>query len=232
MVHRSGRRRRWGDLPQAARGLVERHDTRLVRDDGHVSAQRPGLPDRRPSGQRACCHRERGVRAPVSAGRGADRATRSHGTRYRHALRNRRRRRRCRLHDAARGHAGDDVLPRGAAAARDLLADGPPEHQRGAWPARGRGARCRCSVDAARSDHRLHVRDLRSTRRGDGHARAAHRDALGVLRRARAAPGGRRPLRRRRARGARAADRDWAAHGAGSGPVQHRPPRVPARRHA
>ena len=67
--------------------------------------------------------------------------------------------------------------------------------------------------------------------RGDGHARAAHRDALGLLRRARAAAGGRRPLRRRLARGARAAGGDRAAHGAGGSPVQHRAPRVPARWH-
>ena len=43
--------------------------------------------------------------------------TRASGIRCRHALRDRRRGRRCRLHDAARGHAGDDVRARGAAQA-------------------------------------------------------------------------------------------------------------------
>ena len=64
------------------------------------------------------------------------------------ALRDRRRGRRCRLHDAARGHAGDDVRAGGAAQAVRVLADGAADHQRGAWPARDRGARRRCGVDA------------------------------------------------------------------------------------
>ena len=51
LVNRPGRRRRWADGPPEVHGrpvaLAERHDTRLVRDDGHASAQRPGL--RRPA---------------------------------------------------------------------------------------------------------------------------------------------------------------------------------------
>ena len=35
---RRRRRRRWADLPQPALALAERHDTRLVRDDGHAPA--------------------------------------------------------------------------------------------------------------------------------------------------------------------------------------------------
>ena len=107
--HRHGRHRRWTDVPHPAHALGERHDTRLVRDDGHPAAERPGLRGRRPRGQPSGCDRERNVRAPVSAGRTADRAERAPGIRCRHALRDRRRGRRYRLHDAARGHAGDDV---------------------------------------------------------------------------------------------------------------------------
>ena len=58
--------------PHPARSLAERHDARLVRDDGHPlrsgrdfeAGDRVGSPG---------CHRERNVRAPVSAGRAADR---------------------------------------------------------------------------------------------------------------------------------------------------------------
>ena len=75
---------------------------------------------------------------------------------------------------------------------------------------------------------RLHVRDLRPTRRGDGYRRAAYCDAVYLLRWARAAPRGRRPLRGRRTRGARAAGGDWPAHGTRCDPVEHRAARVPA----
>ncbi len=109
-----------GDGPMSrdpAHALGERHDTRLVRDDGHPAAERPGLRGRRPRGQPSGCDRERNVRAPVPAGRTADRAERTPGIRCRHALRDRRRGRRYRLHDAARGHAGNDVCGHGAAQA-------------------------------------------------------------------------------------------------------------------
>ena len=119
--NRSGRRRRWADgtpeVPRPALPLAERHDTRLVRDDGHVSAQRSGFRRRRPRGQPPRCHRQRSIRPPVSAGRSADRAARASGIRCQDAPRDRRRRRRRRLRDAARGHAGDDVCTGGAATA-------------------------------------------------------------------------------------------------------------------
>ncbi len=109
-----------GDGPmvaQPALALVERHDARLVRDDGHPAAERPRLRGRRPRGQPSGRHRERNVRAPVSARRTADRADRASGTRGRHTLRDRRRGRRYRLHDAARRHAGNDVCAHGTAQA-------------------------------------------------------------------------------------------------------------------
>ena len=62
-------------------------------------------------------------------------------------------------------------------------------------------------------------------------AGAAHRARLGILRRARAAIGGRRPLRCRRARRARAAKGDWPAHRAGRGSFLYPASRVRARRH-
>ena len=69
------------NVPHPAHALAERHDTRLVRDDGHPAAERPGLRGRRPRGQPSGCDRERNVRAPVSAGRTADRAERAPGIR-------------------------------------------------------------------------------------------------------------------------------------------------------
>ncbi len=50
-----------GDGPIAATpalALAERHDTGLVRHDGHAPAPRPGLRHRRPPGQPSRCHRE------------------------------------------------------------------------------------------------------------------------------------------------------------------------------
>ena len=88
----------------------------------------------------------------------------------------------------------------------------------------------RRGVEESRPGDRVHVRDVRSAGRGDGNAGAAHRARLRILRRARAAVGGRRPLRRRRARRARAAEGDWAAHRAGCDPLLRLASRVRARR--
>ncbi len=81
LVQRLGRRRRWSDIPEPAAALAGRHDTRLVRDDGHPSARRPGLRGWRPRGRPSRCDRERSVRAPISAGRAAARAARASGIR-------------------------------------------------------------------------------------------------------------------------------------------------------
>ena len=124
---------------------------RLVRDDGHPAAERPGLRSRRSRGQPSGCDRERNVRAPVPAGRTADRAERAPGIRARHTLRDRRRGWRYRLHDAARGHAGHDVCGHGAAEAICVLADRPADCQRGAWHAHDGGARGRRGVEESRS---------------------------------------------------------------------------------
>ena len=207
LVNRHRRHRRWADgAPEVDRpdlDLAERHDTRLVRDDGHPVAQRPGLHRRRPRRRPPGCHRERNVRPAVSVGRAADRPERA-SIRARRALRDRRGGRRYRLHDAARGHAVHDVCGHGAAPSIRVLADRPADCQDGAGDARDGGARCRRGAQEDRSGDRVHVRDVRSTGRGDGDAGAAHRARLRILRRARAALGGRRPVRRRVAHRSRA----------------------------
>ena len=62
LVDRHYRHRRWADgTPEVRRpavSLAERHDARLVRDDGHAPARRSGLRRRRPHRQPPCCHRE------------------------------------------------------------------------------------------------------------------------------------------------------------------------------
>ena len=62
----------------------------------------------------------------------------------REALRDRRRGRRYRLHDAARRHAGDDVRAAGAASSRDFWETVLLTINARSWPARGGGARRRC----------------------------------------------------------------------------------------
>ena len=80
---RHGRHRRWADFPPPALAVAERHDTRLVRNDGHALAERPGLRGRRPPGRPPCGDRERSVRPPVSSGPAAPRAKRASGIRCR-----------------------------------------------------------------------------------------------------------------------------------------------------
>ena len=169
------------------------------------------------------CDRERNVRAPVPAGRAADRAERATGiraaTRYEIV-----------------GVVGDTVYttPREGMLATMYV----PMAQRKPsefWPTvlltgehrarhpRDGGTRRRRGVDGGPT-RRSRSRSGRSiSGRGDGHAGAAHRARLRVLRRSRAALGGRRPLRRRRARRARAAD---ARSGCASRWVRRRPHRA------
>src|SRR3989454_7517136 len=118
---RSGRRWRRTDPSagsQPAAPLAQRHDTRLVRRDGHAPAEWEGRRSPRSGGQPAGRHRQRDLREAVFAGSAAARATGAPRVRSQHSLRRRRRRRRCRLHDAARGHGGDVVRARGAAPTR------------------------------------------------------------------------------------------------------------------
>ena len=167
VVHQQqGGRGRWSDAsggPPESR-LAQRHHARLVRDDGHTPAERAGLQRPRSCRQSARRHRQRGVRAPVSARSTADRPDAARGFRRRAALRDRWRGCRCRLHDAARRHAADDVRAPGAArtAGVELLAGRRPDHQGRVRATCVGRARRRDGADAGRSDACVHIRDVRS----------------------------------------------------------------------
>ena len=124
---RPGRHRRWADvarspLPALAVARTRRRRAGSRRWACRCAAAATSTAADRVGSRRVAIVNEAFVRQYLP-GAAADRAARASGIRSRHAPRNRRRRRRCRLHDAARGHAGDDVRTHCAASARDLLAE-------------------------------------------------------------------------------------------------------------